>query len=260
MLFQKPNYDWLIAGLGNPGPEYEKTRHNTGFMSLDLLAARLQVKVSKERFKALTAQADFDGQRLLLMKPLTFMNASGIAIEAAAHFYKIPPERVLVLFDDISLPVGKLRIRKNGSAGGHNGLKSIISCLGSDQFRASRSASARSRTPITIWPTGCCLPSPRPNGPTIRRLCPTPATRPSASSKTAAKRPRRSITGRCSERTLRHRPLQGAVQIPSPSHFQYPHPLRIGDSLLCALPVGQKLFLGESHERSAFASAKEHRL
>ena len=134
MLFQKPTYDWLIAGLGNPGPEYEKTRHNTGFMSLDLLAARLQVKVSKERFKALTAQADFDGQRLLLMKPQTYMNASGIAIEAAAHFYKIPPERVLVLFDDISLPVGKLRIRKNGSAGGHNGLKSIISCLGSDQF------------------------------------------------------------------------------------------------------------------------------
>ena len=225
MLFQKPTYDWLIAGLGNPGPEYEKTRHNTGFMSLDLLAARLQVKVSKERFKALTAQADFDGQRLLLMKPQTYMNASGIAIEAAAHFYKIPPERVLVLFDDISLPVGKLRIRKNGSAGGHNGLKS---------------ASARSRTPITIWPTGCCLPSPRPNGPTIRRLCPTPATRPSASSKTAAKRPRRSITGRCSERTLRHPRLQGAVQIPSPSHFQYPHPLRIGDSLLCALSVGQK--------------------
>ena len=134
MLFQKPNYDWLIAGLGNPGSEYEKTRHNTGFMSLDLLAARLQVKVSKERFKALTAQADFDGQRLLLMKPQTYMNASGIAIEAAAHFYKIPPERVLVLFDDISLPVGRLRIRKNGSAGGHNGLKSIISCLGSDQF------------------------------------------------------------------------------------------------------------------------------
>ena len=209
MLFQKPNYDWLIAGLGNPGPEYEKTRHNTGFMSLDLLAARLQVKVSKERFKALTAQADFDGQRLLLMKPLTFMNASGIAIEAAAHFYKIPPERVLVLFDDISLPVGKLRIRKNGSAGGHNGLKSIISCLGSDQF-------PRVKIGVGAKP------------------------RPSASSKTAAKRPRRSITGRCSERTLRHQPLQGSVQIPSPSHFQYPHPLRIGDSLLCALPVGQK--------------------
>ena len=134
MLFQKPNYDWLIAGLGNPGPEYEKTRHNTGFMSLDLLAARLQVKVSKERFKALTAQADFDGQRLLLMKPLTFMNASGIAIEAAAHFYKIPPERIIVIFDDISLPVGRIRVRKNGSAGGHNGIKSIISSLGTDAF------------------------------------------------------------------------------------------------------------------------------
>ena len=240
MLFQKPTYDWLIAGLGNPGPEYEKTRHNTGFMSLDLLAARLQVKVSKERFKALTAQADFDGQRLLLMKPLTFMNASGIAIEAAAHFYKIPPERVLVLFDDISLPVGKLRIRKNGSAGGHNGLKSIISCLGSDQFpRVKIGVGAKPHPDYdladwvlsTVSKTEC---------PTIRRLCPTPATRPSASSKTAAKRPRRSITGRCSERTLRHRPLQGAVRIPSPSHFQYPHPLRIGDSLLCALPVGQK--------------------
>ena len=134
MLFQKPTYDWLIAGLGNPGPEYEKTRHNTGFMSLDLLAARLQVKVSKERFKALTAQADFDGQRLLLMKPLTFMNASGIAIEAAAHFYKIPPERVLVVSDDTALAVGRLRIRKGGSAGGHNGLKNIIQHLGTDQF------------------------------------------------------------------------------------------------------------------------------
>ena len=134
MLFQKPTYDWLIAGLGNPGSEYEKTRHNTGFMSLDLLAARLQVKVSKERFKALTAQADFDGQRLLLMKPQTYMNASGIAIEAAAHFYKIPPERVLVLFDDISLPVGKIRVRKSGSAGGHNGIKSIIAMLHSEEF------------------------------------------------------------------------------------------------------------------------------
>ena len=134
MLFQKPTYDWLIAGLGNPGSEYEKTRHNTGFMSLDLLAARLQVKVSKERFKALTAQADFDGQRLLLMKPLTFMNASGIAIEAAAHFYKIPPERIIVLFDDISLPVGRLRVRAEGSAGGHNGIKSIVQELQSQAF------------------------------------------------------------------------------------------------------------------------------
>ena len=134
MLFQSPNYDWLIAGLGNPGAEYEKTRHNTGFMTLDLLAARLQVKVSKERFQAQTAQAVYDGQKLLLVKPQTYMNASGLSVEPAAHYYKLPPERIIVLFDDISLPVGKLRIRKSGSAGGHNGLKSLISSLGSDQF------------------------------------------------------------------------------------------------------------------------------
>lgn len=134
MLFQKSNYDWLIVGLGNPGAQYASTRHNTGFMTLDLLAERLQVKVSKERFRALIAQAEYHGQRLLLMKPQTFMNASGIAVEAAAHFYRIPPERILVLFDDISLPVGRLRVRKDGSAGGHNGLKSIIASLGSDQF------------------------------------------------------------------------------------------------------------------------------
>ena len=134
MLFQKPNYDWLIAGLGNPGPEYEKTRHNTGFMSLDLLAARLQVKVSKERFKALTAQADFDGQRLLLMKPQTFMNLSGEAVRDAADFYKIPPENIIVLFDDINFDVGAMRIRRSGSDGGHNGIKSIIYQLNSDAF------------------------------------------------------------------------------------------------------------------------------
>ena len=134
MLFQRSNYDWMIVGLGNPGQQYASTRHNTGFMTLDLLAQRLQVKVSKERFQALTAQAVYEGQKLLLVKPQTYMNASGLSVEPAAHYYKLPPERILVLFDDISLPVGKLRIRKNGSAGGHNGLKSLISSLGSDQF------------------------------------------------------------------------------------------------------------------------------
>ena len=134
MLFQRPNYDWLIAGLGNPGAEYEKTRHNTGFMTLDLLAARLQVKVSKERFKALTAQADFGGQRLFLMKPLTYMNLSGESLRAAADFYKTEIEDVLVIYDDISLDPGMLRIRKKGSAGGHNGMKSIIRHLGGDTF------------------------------------------------------------------------------------------------------------------------------
>ena len=134
MLFQRSNYDWMIVGLGNPGQQYASTRHNTGFMTIDLLAQRLQVKVSKERFQAQTAQAVYDGQKLLLVKPQTYMNASGLSVEPAAHYYKLPPERIIVLFDDISLPVGKLRIRKSGSAGGHNGLKSLISSLGSDQF------------------------------------------------------------------------------------------------------------------------------
>ena len=134
MLFQRSNYDWMIVGLGNPGQQYASTRHNTGFMTLDLLAQRLQVKVSKERFQAQTAQAVYDGQKLLLVKPQTYMNASGLSVEPAAHYYKLPPERIIVLFDDISLPVGKLRIRKSGSAGGHNGLKSLILSLGSDQF------------------------------------------------------------------------------------------------------------------------------
>ena len=130
MIFQqKSGYDWLIVGLGNPGSDYVNTRHNAGFQAVDALAAELGVKVNKIKFKALCAAANYRGQKLLLMKPETFMNASGIAVEAAAHFYKIPPERVLVLFDDISLPVGKIRVRKSGSAGGHNGIKSIIAML-----------------------------------------------------------------------------------------------------------------------------------
>ena len=133
-LFPSAGCDWLVVGLGNPGGEYQNTRHNAGFMAVDRIADALGVRITKIKYKALCATANYRGQKLLLLKPETFMNASGLAVEAAAHFYKIPPERVLVLFDDISLPVGKLRIRKNGSAGGHNGLKSIISCLGSDQF------------------------------------------------------------------------------------------------------------------------------
>ena len=130
MIFQqKSGYDWLIVGLGNPGSDYVNTRHNAGFQAVDALAAELGVKVNKIKFKALCAAANYRGQKLLLMKPETFMNASGIAVEAAVHFYKLPPERVLVLFDDISLPVGKIRVRKSGSAGGHNGIKSIIAML-----------------------------------------------------------------------------------------------------------------------------------
>ena len=133
-FFKNPGADWLIVGLGNPGREYETTRHNTGFMVLDKLAGSLGVSVNKMRFKALTGSCSYHGKKLILLKPETFMNASGIAVEAAAHFYKIPPERVLVIFDDISLPIGKIRVRPSGSAGGHNGLKSIISSLSGDTF------------------------------------------------------------------------------------------------------------------------------
>ena len=135
MLFgKKPACDWLIVGLGNPGKEYERSRHNMGFRALDLLAETLGVSVKKAKFRALTAQATYRGQKLLLMKPETYMNASGMAVEQAAQYYKLPPERVLVLFDDISLAPGRIRVRPSGSAGGHNGIKSIISVLHSDEF------------------------------------------------------------------------------------------------------------------------------
>lgn len=135
MLFsRKQDAVWLIVGLGNPGAEYARTRHNTGFLALDELAGMLGVKVERSRFRALTGTANYRGNKLILMKPQTYMNASGLAVEPAAHFHKVPPERVLVIFDDISLPVGRLRVRKDGSAGGHNGLKSIIHELGSENF------------------------------------------------------------------------------------------------------------------------------
>lgn len=125
---------WLIVFLGNPGPKYECTRHNAGFMTGDAMAKKLGVSINKARFKALTASAEINGEKVLLMKPQTFMNLSGEAVGEAAHFYKIPPEHVIVVSDEVSLPLGKLRVRPKGSAGGHNGLKSIISHLGSDAF------------------------------------------------------------------------------------------------------------------------------
>ena len=126
--------EWLIVGLGNPGDQYENTRHNVGFRALDELAEIANVSVQKLKYKALTNTATVSGCKVLLMKPVTYMNLSGEAVGEAARFFKIPPERVIVLSDDTSLPVGKLRIRKSGSAGGHNGLKSIIQHLGTDQF------------------------------------------------------------------------------------------------------------------------------
>ena len=124
----------IVAGLGNPGEKYEKTRHNAGFLAIDYIAERCGVKINRSKFRALVAEATIGTHRVLLMKPETFMNNSGEAISAAASFYKIPPERVIILHDEISFEAGVMRIRRRGSAGGHNGLKSIIERLGSDAF------------------------------------------------------------------------------------------------------------------------------
>ena len=133
--FKRPGpAQWLVVGLGNPGPKYEWTRHNMGFLVIDELAEREKIPVQKLKYRALTNTAVIGGRSVLLMKPTTYMNLSGESVGEAARFYKIPPERVLVISDDVALPQGKLRIRRSGSAGGHNGLKNIIAHLGSDQF------------------------------------------------------------------------------------------------------------------------------
>ena len=135
MLFQKKRpVSWLIVGLGNPGDKYDGTRHNAGFLAVDALADKGQFRISRVKFKALTAQGSVGGQGALVMKPTTYMNLSGEAVGEAARFYHIPPANVLVISDDVDLPLGKLRLRTGGSAGGHNGLKSIIQHLGTDQF------------------------------------------------------------------------------------------------------------------------------
>lgn len=125
---------WLLVCLGNYGKEYENTRHNIGFLAADRLIDKQGLRCNRLRFRALTEVISFGGETVLLMKPQTYMNLSGEAVGEAARFYKIPPEHVLVIYDDISLPPGKLRVRGNGSAGGHNGIKNIIQHLGSDAF------------------------------------------------------------------------------------------------------------------------------
>ena len=133
MFFKKQtSIDTIIVGLGNPGKKYEGTRHNAGFAALDHVAEKWGVRVTKAKFDALTGTGTAAGVKVLLMKPQTFMNLSGAAVRKAADFYKVPPERIIVLFDDISLAPGRLRIRKTGSAGGHNGIKSIIGNIGQD--------------------------------------------------------------------------------------------------------------------------------
>lgn len=124
----------MVVFLGNPGPKYDKTRHNVGFMTADIVEKNSKIKINRSRFNALTAIAEIGGEKVLLVKPQTFMNLSGNAVAPASAFYKIPPEHIIVICDDISMPAGKLRVRTKGSAGGHNGLKSIISALGTDEF------------------------------------------------------------------------------------------------------------------------------
>lgn len=139
MIFRKntaesSSYDFIVAGLGNPGKKYEFTRHNAGFLCVDLFAEKHGFKIDRLKFKSLTADVKINGKRCLFIKPQTFMNLSGEAVRDAASFYKIPPEKIIVIFDDISLDPGKMRIRRKGTDGGHNGIKNIIYHLSSNEF------------------------------------------------------------------------------------------------------------------------------
>ena len=133
-MFGKKSENWLIVGLGNPGKEYERTRHNAGFRAIDVLADSLGCKIDKGKFHGLYGQCNYNGIKLYLLKPLTYMNLSGRSVLQLSAYFNIPPQRIIVLFDDISLPPGRLRVREEGSAGGHNGIKSIIQEVGSQVF------------------------------------------------------------------------------------------------------------------------------
>lgn len=126
--------EFLVVGLGNPDRKYTLTRHNSGFLCVDEFAEKNNVKINKLKFKAVVADAVIGSHKVILMKPQTYMNNSGEAVKEAAAFYKIPPEKIIIIFDDISLDVGKLRIKRKGTDGGHNGIKSIINCVGSTDF------------------------------------------------------------------------------------------------------------------------------
>ena len=133
-MFGKKDNRWLIVGLGNPGKEYERTRHNAGFRAIDLLADSLGCKIDKGKFQGLYGQTNYNGKKLYLLKPQTYMNLSGRSVLQLSAYFNIPPQRIIVMFDDISLEPGRLRIRADGSAGGHNGIKSIIQEVGSQDF------------------------------------------------------------------------------------------------------------------------------
>ncbi len=167
--------EYLIVGLGNPGTNYEKTRHNAGFRALDVLLKKYGLETGRKKFKALIADGTVGGKRCLFMKPQTFMNLSGEAVGEAARFYKIPPEKVIVLFDDISLPPGRLRIRRKGSAGGHNGIKSIIEHLDSDAFprvKLGVGAKPRSDYDLADWVLSSFSPQDQQKMEEAYALCP----------------------------------------------------------------------------------------
>ena len=148
---------WLIVGLGNPGREYEKSRHNCGFRAMDLLADKLGCKGDRLKFQGLYGQCTYGEKKLILLKPQTFMNLSGDSVLQASAFFKIPPERIVVMFDDISLSPGRLRVRGDGSAGGHNGIKSIIARLGSQNFPRVKIGVGAKPTPeydLAAWVLG----------------------------------------------------------------------------------------------------------
>lgn len=139
MFFKRPaGIAWIVVFLGNPGTQYENTRHNAGFLACDAFASAHGIKVIKHRFDALTGECEINGEKVLVMKPQTYMNLSGQALAQAVKFYKLGIDRVIVVSDEISLPPGRIRIRASGSAGGHNGLKNIISCLGGNEFARIR--------------------------------------------------------------------------------------------------------------------------
>ena len=133
-MFGKSSENWLIVGLGNPGREYEKTRHNAGFRAIDVLADSLGCKIDKLKYQGLYCQTTYKGKKLFLLKPQTYMNLSGKSVLQLSSYFQIPPARIIVMFDDISLEPGRLRVRADGSAGGHNGIKSIIQEVGSQSF------------------------------------------------------------------------------------------------------------------------------
>lgn len=151
------SYEYIIAGLGNPGAKYEMTRHNAGFLAMDLFAIQEKMDIKKLKFHSLIADAVIHNKRCLVMKPQTMMNNSGEAVGEAAKFYKIPPEKIIIIYDDISLDVGQTRIRRKGSAGGHNGIKSIIAHLGSEDFPRVKVGVGKKPTPeydLVNWVLG----------------------------------------------------------------------------------------------------------